>query len=147
MLCLGWLALTSQVRRVNLMPIAHIVDTKRRRLIFSVSGTITTEEMLTAADNAVHSLGPGTHKVLSDHRTLTTPATTPQLEALVAHLSKYRQHFGGTRWAIVVSQLASFGMMRMLGVLAERIPIHVAVFADPVDAERWLESGNADAMT
>jgi len=126
------------------MAITHSLDVTRRRLTFAVSGTLTTQDMLTAVDAAVdaavRAAGPGRYSVLSDHRALITPATTPQVEALVAHLAMYRDYFGGNRWAIVVGQPASFGMMRMLGVLAEQIPIEVGVFEDPNEAERWLAS-------
>jgi len=122
------------------MPITHAVDVARRLLRFDVAGTLTTEEMTRAVDGAARSLGPGRYQVLSDHRALITPATAPQLEALVAHLTRYRSHFGDSQWAVVVGQPASFGMMRMLGVLAERIPIEVEAFTDPAAAEVWLES-------
>ncbi len=122
------------------MPITHTVDTERRRIVFAVSGTLTTQDMLAAVDTAVLSAGPGAYSVLSDHSAIATPATTEQLQALVSHLTKYRTHFGGNRWAVVVGQPASFGMMRMLGVFAERIPIQVGVFDGPAEAIRWLES-------
>ena len=127
------------------MPITHAVDAERRRLRFAVSGTVVIQEMVAAVDAAVRAAGPGAYSVLSDHRALAVPATTAQLEALVAHLTQYREHFGGNRWAIVVGQPASFGMMRMLGVLAERIPIHVGVFTDPMAAESWLDELPAPA--
>jgi hypothetical protein len=121
------------------MTITHRIDPERRRLIFAVSGTITTEEMLAAVDRAVPAGDTRRYNVLSDHRALVTPATTAQIEALVGHLMRYKAVFGGMRWAIVVGQPASFGMMRMLSVLAERIPIEVEVFTDLAKAERWLE--------
>jgi exopolyphosphatase/pppGpp-phosphohydrolase len=120
------------------MSITHTVDVDRLLLIFEVSGTITTDEMLAAVDRAVP-VGDGRrYDVLSDHRALVFPATAAQLEALVSHLTRYRAVFGGMRWAVVVGQPASFGMMRMLSVLAERIPIEVEVFTDPEEASRWL---------
>ena len=126
-------------RSGRIMPITHTVDVRRRRLTFAVAGTVTIEEMVAAVDVAVRDAGAGGYSVLSDHRALAVPATTPQLQALVAHLTQYREHFGGNRWAVVVGQPASFGMMRMLSVLAERIPIHVEVFYDAAAAERWLD--------
>lgn len=122
------------------MPITHTMDAEHQRLVFTVSGTLTTQEMLAAVDESVRSAGPGKYGVLSDHRAITTPATREQLEALVHHLTRYRAHFGGSRWAVVVGQPASFGMMRMLGVFAEAIPIEVGVFEDLAEATEWLEA-------
>lgn len=126
------------------MPISHVVDTERRLLTFAVTGTLSTAEMLAAVDEAVAGVGAGRYRVLSDHRGLDTPSTTPQLEALVGHLLKYRAIFAGSRWAVVVVKPASFGMMRMLSVLAERIPMKVEVFTDPASAMSWLESPAGD---
>jgi hypothetical protein len=129
------------------MPITHVVDTERRVLVFAVTGTVSTAEMLAAVDAAVAGVDAGRYRVLSDHRGLTTPSTTAQLEALIAHLTKFRAIFGGSRWAVVVAQPASFGMMRMLSVLAERIPIRVEVFTDLAAAQAWLETPGAGGMT
>jgi hypothetical protein len=38
-------------------------------------------------------------------------------------------------------------MMRMLSVLAERIPIRVEVFTDLAAAQAWLETPGAGGMT
>jgi len=122
------------------MPITHTVDTGRLLISLTVSGVLTTQEMLAAVDAVVSPGDQRRYNVLSDHRGLITPATTAQLRALVSYLSRNREVFGGMRWAIVTVQPASFGMMRMLSVLAESIPIEVGVFRDSLEAERWLEA-------
>lgn len=122
------------------MPMTHSVDHQRRLLTVEVSGTLTTREIIAAIDAAAADLGPGRYRVLSDHRQLTTPATTEQVEAVVDHLSGYPGHFGGSQWAVVVGQPASYGMIRMMSVLAERIPMEVQVFTTRPEAERWIDS-------
>ena len=121
------------------MPITHTVDRDRRRITFDVAGTLRIDEMLAAVDSALESAGAGTYTVLSDHRQLLTAATTTQLHTLIAHLATHRAHLGDSRWGVVVAQPASFGMMRMLSVLAEEIPIEVGVFKDLTAASEWLD--------
>jgi hypothetical protein len=120
------------------MPVTYSVDVTRRLIRFTLSGTVTPDEMVAALDRAVNEAGAGRFLVLSDHRALTTPATTAQLQDLVGRLTRYREHVGGSRCAIVTAQPASFGMMRMFSVLAEAVPVEVDVFSDVADAERWL---------
>jgi len=58
--------------------------------------------------------------------------------AMVAHLETVARAVTGTRWAIVTVAPASYGMMRMLSVRAEKIPMTVRIFDDPDEAESWL---------
>jgi hypothetical protein len=121
------------------LPIVHFLDEENRIIRFKVSGTLTASEMLAAIDRAMKDVENRTgFRVLSDHREITVPATTAQLKELVAHLCGHASSLAGTRWALIVGQLASFGMMRMLGVFAEKIPIEVRVFTDAEKAELWL---------
>ena len=48
--------------------------------------------------------------------------------------------WAGDRWAIVATVPASYGMMRMLSVHAERVPMDARVFERAEDAESWLDS-------
>lgn len=84
--------------------------------------------------------GPG-YNILSDNRDIGTPATRAQMEQLATLLTGMREKFAGARWAVVVSKPASFGMMRMLAVFLEAIPITLEIFRDTEAAERWLREG------
>lgn len=121
------------------MSITGSFDRKSHVARFEVAGTLTLGEMTKAIDAVMKELERDRgFDVLSDHRGLESPATVAQLESLVEHLRRYGQPVHGQRWAIVTRTTASFGMMRMLSVLAEGIPMQVSVFQDPVEAERWL---------
>ncbi len=121
------------------MSISASVDRQAHLVRLEVAGTLTSSEMTTAIDGVIKEMGTDSgFDVLSDHRGLETPATPAQLESLVWHLRLHGHPMHGRRWAIVTRTAASYGMMRMLSVLAERIPMQVSVFQDPADAEHWL---------
>lgn len=127
------------------MPIVVDVDPRRLLIRMELSGTLTVDEMVVAVDEVIALDASRDCSLLSDHRSLVVPAATAQLHALVSHMIKRRADLGGKRWAIVVERPVSYGMMRMLGVLAEQVPVVVEVFKDPAAAERWLGLPSPDA--
>jgi hypothetical protein len=123
------------------MPVTHEIDARNRIVRLALSGTLSTAEMIETLDRAARGVeGRPGFRVLSDHRAIETPATREQVEKVVAHLEREGSVFRGTRWGIVTIEPASYGMMRMLGVLAEKIPIEVRIFETTQDAEAWLLS-------
>ena len=123
------------------MPITASLDTHARVIRFVLTGTLSLNEMIAATDAMVKEVGSdGSYDVLSDHRGIETPATVQQLEALVEHLRRRAKTLHGKKFAVVTATAASFGMMRMLSVLAERIPMTVEVFQDVATAEQWLSA-------
>lgn len=135
------------------MPITYRLDREARLVRAEVRGEFTAQEMLATVAGAAAEAGQPGFNVLSDHREIGTPATREQVERLVDFLELLRAHVAGARWAVVVSKPASFGTMRMLEALAERVPLTVRVFFDLERAERWargasdpdLEDGDAPA--
>jgi hypothetical protein len=127
------------------MPITFRLDPAARLIRAEVVGDFTAEEMVQCVVDSAAAVGhlPGWH-ILSDHRAVGTPSTRPQVERLVAQLEGLRGTFGGARWAVVVASPASYGMMRMLGTLAEGVPITVRVFEAMAPAERWARTGGED---
>ena len=119
------------------MPITYHVDRDARLIRATVWGDVTLEEMLDCVTSAAAETGGPGYAILSDHREVGEPITRTQVERLVEQLEALRASFAGARWAVIVSKPASFGMMRMLSVLAEGIPMTVRVFVDAGRAERW----------
>lgn len=121
------------------MPFLERVDHDARLVRIAVSGTFSLTDMTTTVDRVSAAAGKSVGwSVLSDHRAIAAPASTPQLENLVEHIRRSAPVFHGQRWAVITGSKASFRMMRMLSVLAQRVPIEVAVFKDPAEAEAWL---------
>ena len=67
--------------------------------------------------------------------------TLEQVESTINLLMAYSDRLKKSKWAIVTSKPASYGMMRLLSVHAEKIPLLVRVFKDHKTAGRWLASG------
>jgi hypothetical protein len=123
------------------MPVHQEVDAARGRVIAKVYGEVTLEQMIATIDASVRdpAFRPG-FDVLSDHLGIEKVITTQQLKGVVNHLRSLSQYMSGSRWAIVTRDPASYGMMRMLSVYAEEIPMDVRVFKSMDQAEEWLSS-------
>lgn len=124
------------------MPITSSIDERRRLVVAKVEGDFTLAEVLEAISKAVSDprFQPG-FSVLSDHRKVGTPLTPVQAQAMVAHLGTLADSLAGARWAVVTENPASFGMLRMVSVLAQRVPMEVEVFPSLDQAHHWLQQG------
>lgn len=66
------------------------------------------------------------------------PASTDYVRRVVDFLSLNQIELAESRWAIVASSPASYGMARMKQALGARVAIPIQVFMDLGEAERWL---------
>ena len=123
------------------MPITYQLDHDARLIRATVRGDFTANEMLACVSGAATEAGEPGWNILSDHREIGEPATRGQVEILVEQLASLRRFFAEARWAVIVSKPASFGMMRMLSAMAERVPMEVRVFKDAEHAEWWVRTG------
>ncbi|MEJ2054430.1 MAG: hypothetical protein P8X42_10955, partial [Calditrichaceae bacterium] len=76
--------------------------------------------------------------VLSDHTQIKKSITTKQVQALSSHIQKLKPYLADTRWAVLTAKKSSYGMMRMLSVYLESIPVELEVFYKLEEAEAWL---------
>ncbi len=121
------------------MPLTEHLDREARVVRLVATGELTSADIRDALHRAIALVGGERGwNVLSDHRLLTAPATTAQIKLTVSDLHEFGQCFHGTRWAVITAGAASFGMIRMLGALAESVPITVRAFTEADEAERWL---------
>ena len=131
------------------MPIDTWIDTSDHRIHAVLTGSVTLDEMIQAIDSSIEdsSFRKGID-ILSDHTGLEKPIETDEAKRLAVHLQRLRDCFEGSRWAVVTKMPASFGMMRMLSVFLEKVPMHLRVFYSFAEAERWLkrpeEGGSAE---
>ena len=123
------------------MPITYKINAQKKRVTVELTGTNTLEEIFTTIKNALQDpdFRPG-FNVLSDHRQVDRVITSSELESTVNLLIEYAGQLSKTKWAIVTLKPASYGMMRMLEVHAERVPMKVKVFKEMDAAEHWLAS-------
>jgi len=121
------------------MPVRQWIEADRRRIRAVVAGDFKLDDVLEAIDASVSDpdFEPG-FDVLSDHSEVGAPMGTDQLKQMTAHLQRLSRQLKDARWAIVASKPVSYGMMRMLSVFAERVPMRVEVFRSLEEAEAWL---------
>lgn len=120
------------------MPVAYQLDPGKRLLVVVYSELVTFEEWaatLTAAfsDPAYE---PG-FSLLVDRRGA-LPPTRAFADAVVTFVRKHRQKFGDAKVAILVSDVAAFGMARMQEMLNESAEIETRAFKSEAEALEWL---------
>lgn len=127
------------------MPIRVWIEPERRLVRVKITGDSTMEDIIGAINEAVNDprSEPG-FSILSDHTEVGEPLTTPQAHEMVAHFENLKERMSGCRWAVVSQKAASIGMMRMLSVLLNSIPMTLEIFKTIEEAEEWLFGmGNA----
>ena len=124
------------------MPIHFKVNKEKHQIEANLSGVVTIAEMLETINKSIQhpDFEPG-FNILSDHCDVEKVITLEQVESTINLLMAYSDRLKKSKWAIVTSKPASYGMMRLLSVHAEKIPLLVRVFKDHKTAGRWLASG------
>jgi len=123
------------------MPIKSWIEKKKKRVHAVLSGKVSLDEMIKTINSSVKDPDfESGFDVLSDHTRIEQPIETQQVKFLAMHIESLRTNFAGSRWAVVTNSKVSYGMMRMLSVFLEQIPMKLDVFYSLEDAEKWLES-------
>lgn len=82
--------------------------------------------------------------ILADRSQVTTPQTAGYIRQIISFVRHHQDQFGEARWALVVPEGAPYGMGRMAQALGDDVAaMDLELFADPVEAERWLVEGPA----
>ena len=104
-----------------------------------LDGVVDTKQMLDGVEEILRLIGGRRgYDFLSDHRKLTTPATAEQIKAVLARLGEQGDLLKGSKFAVIVGQGASYGMMRLMGVHAMNLGIEVGVFWTEEEALKFL---------
>jgi hypothetical protein len=121
------------------MPIKYWIEKDHRRIRAVVSGDITIDDVFTAIKGATEDADfePG-FDVLSDHTEVVAPLTTKQAEQMSSYLSSLSKVMAHSRWAVITKNPASYGMMRMLSVFLEEVPMELKIFETMEEADKWL---------
>ncbi len=124
------------------MPITCTVDRERDLLVIVATGRLSGAEILTHLEERERVEAP-----LSPLRGLVDATganygamSQAEVLAIAERLKHLRKQHDLGATAIVVGNTASYGVLRMLGVLAEDV-CRVRPFMDRQDAEEWLNSG------
>jgi len=121
------------------MPAQIQVDRRTRTVYYSVTGDFVTDDIARTIKEMRDAVaGETAYNVFGDHRGATMTATSEQVRLAAQLIGGAASPFRGGRFAIVSANEASYGMMRMLAVHTEDIPIEMEVFRDIESADRWL---------
>lgn len=120
------------------MPIRIWIDRDPGVVRGVVDGSFESEQMMEALNGILSDddFVPGM-PVVSDHRTVTTVLTREQAMAVAGRLVSMGPELSRMRWAVITTNTASYGMMRMLAVLLEDAGVELRIFEDPEQAEAW----------
>jgi hypothetical protein len=123
------------------VPIELTVYGERRRVEVKIRGDFTREDIIDAVDRAVTDpeFRPG-FDILSDHTEIGEPLTPEQANVMIGHLMQKASLVKLSRLAFVAPRPASYGMMRMISVMVESVPMHAEVFVSREEAEAWLDA-------
>ena len=123
------------------MPVAHQLIPEQRLVVLTHSDPVTYEEWSAAllAVFAAPQYKPG-FNVLVDRRD-STPPTRLFADAIATFVRKHREQFGTARVAILVSEVAAFGMARMQEMLNEAAAVETRAFRSEAAAMEWLAGG------
>lgn len=123
------------------MPIEYRIDKSRRRLLARIHGEFTFAEILKTIEAATQDpdFEPG-FDILDDHTGIDRAITIEEAKMLAEWLTTRAGRLAGARWAVVTRRIDSYGTMRMLSALADRMHLQIQVFTTFEAAEAWLES-------
>jgi hypothetical protein len=121
------------------VPFSYHIDTSRRLVTVRPESAPTIEDWedvldRVAADPSFHS----GFSVISDRWHLQVEPDAAYVRATIEAVADRRAAFGGSRFAVLTSHLATYGMARMAEALAENRGIKWRVFMDRDEAMRWV---------
>jgi hypothetical protein len=120
------------------MVFAREIDVARRLVIVRPDSAPTIEDWTDLLDRLARDpdFQPG-FGIISDRRLLEGTPTVEYVRASVEAIAERGHLFGKSRWAIVTSRPATYGMARMAQAYAENRGIAFTAFADLDEAIAW----------
>jgi hypothetical protein len=126
------------------MPFEYSVDRERKLVVVRPDATPTIGDWISLLDRlATDPAFRPDYGIISDRRHLTIAPSVEYVRASIQAIADRREHFGSSRWAILTSHMASYGMARMAEAYADNRGIAFRVFLDDEKgAVRWAGGGD-----
>lgn len=121
------------------MALQYVIDPASKAVILVHDRSETSfDEWVATLDHVLAdpAFQPG-YGLLSDRRQAPSPPSTATVVASL-HYVRSRELLWRRRWAVLVPDRATYGMVRMAQGLAYSDPIEIEVFEDLESARRWL---------
>jgi len=123
------------------MPVRYRLDAAQRLVILTYEEPVTAAEWTATIEavlaDAAYEAG---FNLLVDRRA-SSPPTRAFAEGVAAYVRQHRPQFGNARVAILVSDVAAFGMARMQEMLNESPTLETRAFKSESEAYDWLGPG------
>lgn len=121
------------------MPIDVEVNKGDKLVCRTVTGMSSIDEMIASIQATLQhpDYRPGMRD-LTDLREHVHKATRQDIERLAQWIIGHAEEVPSTKAAVVVSNMVSYGMTRMLQMHLDELPSEIAVFYDIDEAKRWL---------
>jgi hypothetical protein len=120
------------------MPFGYHIDRTRRVVIARPTRVPTIDEWVDLLDRiAADPAFEAGFGIISDRRHLDITPSIDYVRATVAAIHERRHLFGASRWAVLTSHQATFGMARMAEAYADNRDIAFTAFGDLEEAIRW----------
>ena len=123
------------------MPVTYQLVPSRRLVILVYEEPVTIADWTGTLEAVLRdpAYEPG-FNLLGDRRA-SAPPTRAFADGIAMFVRKHRKQFGDGRVAILVSDVAAFGMARMQEMLNEASELHTRAFRSEADAHAWLDAG------
>jgi hypothetical protein len=119
------------------LPITHVIDRVRQRMVTHVDGIVTFHDITCHLEQEQRDHGLDLPE-LFDARYARIDLTARQVRQLVYRVAQMARTTPFGQTAIVTTDNTTYGLARMFSMLADSIGISVEVFRDVDAAERWL---------
>ena len=120
------------------MSVRYEVDREKGWVRLTSWGASGFEEQLPIFEEILAERPPMPLRVLDDRRRISKFGKATDARRGARHAHDLVDVLRGARVAFVVSQAASFGMIRMFQILTEELPFELQVFYSLEEAEAWL---------
>lgn len=124
------------------MPIRNEIDTEKNLIIRTVSGTLTSAEVLNAFNDSLgdKSFVKDMHVIWDISNAEMHQITVDAMNTVVEHIKTHLNNRGSKyKIAIIATEDLNFGISRMFATYGGDLPLPIGIYRDINEAYRWLE--------
>ena len=124
------------------MPIKYKIDSEHNLIIRTVSGTLTSSDVLNVLNESLDDKDfvKDMHAIWDISNAEIHQITVDTMNTIVEHIKTHLNNRGSKyKIAIVAPEDLNFGISRMFATYGSDLPVSIGIHRDIDDAYRWLE--------
>ena len=124
------------------MPIKYQIDSEHNLIIRTVSGTLTSSDVLNVLNESLDDKDfvKDMHAIWDISNAEIHQITVDTIKTIVEHIKTHLNNRGSKyKIAIVAPEDLNFGISRMFATYGSDLPVSIGIHRDIDDAYRWLE--------